>query len=189
MWTSVGSCSPPSQVARATVFNCNVPLHVPVDRVRFQVDPKQVNFRRAVAVSDASDHHYGASGEITRVRMNRAGTTVVSEEMDVPIASRFRTTEDHRGQRRQSDLWRSQPCNCCRLSGAYISIRRASLCSGFITATTNFFLRSTTMPGSSKLMRRQLRRSLDPAVKMRRTQVGRMIGHGQSGTKRSCGWQ
>ena len=85
VWTSVGSCSPPSQVARATVFNCNVPMHVPVDRVRFQVDPKQVNFRRAVAVSDASDHRYGASGEITRVRMNRGGTTVVSEEMDVPI--------------------------------------------------------------------------------------------------------
>ncbi len=61
------------------------PPHVPVDRVRFQVDPKQVNFRRAVAISDASDHRYGASGEITRVRMNRGGTTVVSEEMDVPI--------------------------------------------------------------------------------------------------------
>jgi hypothetical protein len=85
VWTNVGSCSTPSQVARATVFNCNVPMHVPVDRVRFQVDPKQVNFRRAVAVSDASDHRYGASGEITRVRMNRGGTTVVSEEMDVPI--------------------------------------------------------------------------------------------------------
>jgi hypothetical protein len=85
VWTSVGSCSVPSQIARTTVVNCNVPAHVPVDRVRFQIDPKQVNFRRAVAVSNASDHRYGASGDITRVRMNRAGTTVVSEEMDVPI--------------------------------------------------------------------------------------------------------
>jgi hypothetical protein len=49
------------------------------------VDPRQVNFRRAVMLLDASDHRYGASGEITRVRMNRAGTSVVSEEMDVPI--------------------------------------------------------------------------------------------------------
>ena len=88
VWTSVGSCSAPSQIARTTVVNCNVPAHVPVDRVRFQVDPKQVNFRRAVAVSNASDHRYGASGDITRVRMNRAGTTVVSEEMDVPIGGR-----------------------------------------------------------------------------------------------------
>jgi hypothetical protein len=88
VWTSVGSCSAPSQIARTTVVNCNVPTHVPVDRVRFQVDPKQVNFRRAISVSDASDHRSGASGEITRVRMNRGGTTVVSEEMDVLIGGR-----------------------------------------------------------------------------------------------------
>ena len=103
VWTSVGSCSAPSQVARTTVFNCNLPMHVPVDRVRFLVDPKQVNFRRAVAVSDASDHRYGASGEITRVRMNRGGTTVVSEEMDVPVVDHGAgPAKDHRGQRRQS---------------------------------------------------------------------------------------
>jgi len=88
VWTSVGSCGPPSQIARTTVISCNTPLHVPVDRVRFQVDPKQVNFRRAVVLSDASDHYYGASGDFTRVRMNRGGTTVVSEEMDVPIGGR-----------------------------------------------------------------------------------------------------
>jgi hypothetical protein len=88
VWTSVGSCSAASQIARTTVVNCNVPTYVPVDRVRFQVDPKQVNFRRAISVSDASDHRSGASGEITRVRMNRGGTTVVSEEMDVPIGGR-----------------------------------------------------------------------------------------------------
>jgi hypothetical protein len=87
VWTGVGSCGAPSQVARTTVISCNAPLHVPVDRVRFQVDPKQVNFRRAIVLSDASDHYYG-TGEITRVRMNRAGATVVSEEMDVPIEDR-----------------------------------------------------------------------------------------------------
>jgi hypothetical protein len=85
VWMSVGSCSASSQIARTTVVTCSVPLHIPVDRVRFQVDGKQVNFRRAVAISDASDHRYRASGEITRVRMNRGGTTVVSEEMDVPV--------------------------------------------------------------------------------------------------------
>jgi hypothetical protein len=88
VWSSVGSCGAPSQIGRTTVVNCMVPTHVPVDRIRFQVDRKQVNFRRVVAVSDASDHRYGASGEITRVRMNRGGTTVVSEEMDVPTGGR-----------------------------------------------------------------------------------------------------
>jgi Protein of unknown function (DUF3999) len=87
VWTGVGSCRAPSQIARTTVISCNAPLHVPVDRVRFHVDPKQVNFRRAIVISDASDHYYGTH-EITRVRMNRAGTTVVSEEMDVPIEDR-----------------------------------------------------------------------------------------------------
>jgi hypothetical protein len=87
VWTGVGSCGAPSQIARTTVITCNAPPHVPVDRVRFQVDPRQVNFRRALVISDASDHYYG-TGEITRVRMNRAGTTVVSEGMDVPIEDR-----------------------------------------------------------------------------------------------------
>lgn len=86
-WTTVGSCGAPSQLARATVFNCKAPAHVPVDRVRFQVDPKQLNFRRAVALSDASDRYYG-TGEVTRVRMNRGGTSVVSEEMDVQLGGR-----------------------------------------------------------------------------------------------------
>jgi Protein of unknown function (DUF3999) len=84
VWTSVGACGLASQIALTTVVNCTLPAHVPVDRMRFQVDPKQVNFRRTVAVSDASDH-YEARGDITRVRMNRAGAMVISEEMDVPI--------------------------------------------------------------------------------------------------------
>jgi hypothetical protein len=84
-WTSVGSCGAPSQKARTTTINCESPDKVPVDRIRFQVDPKQINFRRAVTFSDSSGR-YENGGEITRVRLNRAGTTVVSEEMDVQIA-------------------------------------------------------------------------------------------------------
>lgn len=99
VWTSVGSCGPPSQVARTTVIICNSPVRVPVDRVRFRVDPRQVNFRRAVVLSDSSERQYGTGGEITRVRINRGGTTVVSEEMDVPIArqssGRMKVTVDN----------------------------------------------------------------------------------------------
>lgn len=83
VWTNLGSCGAPAQAARTTVITCNSPARVPVDRVRFRVDPKQVNFRRAVVLSDPSGRHYGTGGEITRVRMNRAGTTVISEELDV----------------------------------------------------------------------------------------------------------
>ena len=46
---------------------------------------EQVNFRRAVTVTDSTGR-YESGGEITRVRLNRAGTTVVSEELDLGIA-------------------------------------------------------------------------------------------------------
>jgi hypothetical protein len=85
VWVNVGSCGTPLQKQRTTVITCESPVRVPVDRIRFQVDPKQVNFRRAVTVSNSTGR-YESSGEITRVRLNRAGTTVVSEEMDLPIA-------------------------------------------------------------------------------------------------------
>jgi len=88
VWTSVGFCGAPSQVARTTVISCSVPPHVPVDRVRFSIDPSKVNFRRGVVLSDANDRRYRLGGDITRVRMNRAGTVVVSEELDVPVSGR-----------------------------------------------------------------------------------------------------
>jgi len=84
-WSSVGSCGTPAQMQRTTVINCEWPLRVPVDRIRFDVGPKQINFRRAVTLSESAGR-YETSGEITRVRLNRAGTTVVSEEMEVPLA-------------------------------------------------------------------------------------------------------
>jgi hypothetical protein len=83
-WTEVGSCGIPQQKQRATVITCQAPLRVPADRIRFQVDPGQVNFHRGVIVTDSNGRRETA-GEITRVRLNREGTTVVSEEMDLPI--------------------------------------------------------------------------------------------------------
>ncbi len=84
VWTSIGSCGTPVQDARTTVIVCKSPPHVPVDRVRLQVDPKQVNFRRAVRVTDEAGHECG-TGEIRRVRIGRTGATVVSEELDVSL--------------------------------------------------------------------------------------------------------
>jgi len=84
-WSRMGSCGAPAQMQRTTVINCEWPLKVPLDRVRFEVDAKQINFRRVVALTESADR-YESSGEITRVRLNRAGTTVVSEEMDVRVA-------------------------------------------------------------------------------------------------------
>jgi hypothetical protein len=84
-WSNVGSCGTPTRMLRTTVINCEWPLKVPLDRVRFEVDAKQINFHRAIILTESADR-YESSGEITRVRLNRAGTTVVSEEMDVRVA-------------------------------------------------------------------------------------------------------
>jgi Protein of unknown function (DUF3999) len=99
VWTTVGSCGVPAQVARTTVITCNAPSQVPVDRVRFGVDAKQVNFRRPVTLADASNSHYETTGEVSRVRMNRGGAAIVSEEMDVPVtgqsSGRVKVTVDN----------------------------------------------------------------------------------------------
>ena len=87
IWTNVGSCGAASQRQRTTVITCAAPPKIPLDRMRFQIDPGQMNFRRRVSISDAQEL-FTSSGEIGRVRLNRTGTTVVSEEMDVQIAGR-----------------------------------------------------------------------------------------------------
>ena len=81
-WTKVGSCSAPQQKPRATVVVCEAPPRVPLNRIEFRVEPSQVNFRRVVTVLDAKGIQQ-ASGEISRVRVNRAGTLVTAEELFV----------------------------------------------------------------------------------------------------------
>jgi hypothetical protein len=84
-WTRIGSCSAPQQKQRATVIVCDVPAKVPLNRILFQVAPGQVNFRRSVSVEDANGTQ-DASGELSRVRINRAGTLVTAEEMAISMA-------------------------------------------------------------------------------------------------------
>jgi hypothetical protein len=95
-WTKVGFCKPPEQQPRVTVIVCNVPPKVPLNRIQFQVAANQVNFRRAVTVEIATasaeqnaEAFRQATGEISRVRVNRAGTLVTAEEMAVSIPVGF----------------------------------------------------------------------------------------------------
>ena len=83
-WINVGACAVPEQRDRATVIYCDLPEKVSLNRILFQVDSSQVNFRRALSVFDAKGLRVGA-GEITRVRINRAGTLVTSEDLAVSI--------------------------------------------------------------------------------------------------------
>jgi hypothetical protein len=83
-WTKIGSCSAPQQKPRTTVIMCNVPEKVPLNRILFQIAPGQVNFRRPVTVEDANGLQM-ASGEISRVRLNRAGMLVIAEELAISM--------------------------------------------------------------------------------------------------------
>jgi len=84
-WTRVGSCAAPRQQQHLTVIACNLPERVPLNRIAFQIAPAQVNFRRTVSVEDAKGLQI-ASGEISRVRVNRAGTLVTNEDLAVGIS-------------------------------------------------------------------------------------------------------
>ena len=83
-WTNVGSCAAPQNEPHVTVISCNLPEKVPLSRIRFHVDPAQVNFRRSVTLEDAKGRQF-AGGEISRVRINRAGTLVNDEELSLNV--------------------------------------------------------------------------------------------------------
>jgi len=75
-----------SREGKATVLTFTVPENVPVDRVTFDIDPAQHNFRRSVQVTDDKDAYIG-SGEIDRIHMVRSGEKIDSDEHDVSFSA------------------------------------------------------------------------------------------------------
>jgi hypothetical protein len=85
LWTKSGTCSAPQQKNHLTIISCNIPERVPLNRIRFHLDPAQVNFRRTVIVEDAHGIQI-ASGEITRVRIKRGDTLVTNEDLSIGVS-------------------------------------------------------------------------------------------------------
>ena len=83
-WTKIGSCAAPQQKQRMTIITCTVPERVPLARVDFEIAPSQINFRRIVTIEDSKGQQV-SSGEISRVRVNRAGTLVTNEQLSVNV--------------------------------------------------------------------------------------------------------
>jgi hypothetical protein len=82
-WTRAGSCAvAPQAKQRKTEIACEIPARVPLNRILLHVDPAQVNFRRTVSIEDSKGTQI-ATGEISRVRVNRAGTLVTNEQLAV----------------------------------------------------------------------------------------------------------
>jgi len=84
-WISAGSCTPGPAAPKQSVFNCAIVQGVPVERLTFDLPASAVNFNRAVSVSGESGTQ---AGSISRVRINRAGQSVVSEQVSVDLYSR-----------------------------------------------------------------------------------------------------
>jgi len=71
---------------KRTLLTFTVPKNVPINRVTFEIDPAQPNFRRAVQVMGEKDVYLG-SGEIDRVHMVRSGRKIDSEDYDVSFSA------------------------------------------------------------------------------------------------------
>ena len=80
LWTDAGVCHSQGESKHATVFTCEVAPSMPIDRIRFEVPAGRVNFRRPVSVVNDKGVQM-AAGSISRIRMKRAGTTVVSDDL------------------------------------------------------------------------------------------------------------
>jgi hypothetical protein len=91
LWTDAGSCRVSGEQKRSTVISCEVPPAMPIYRIQFDVPAARVNFRRTVTVAGEKGTQV-ASGSVSRIRMNRGGTTVVSEDLVVSVF------DDHSGR-------------------------------------------------------------------------------------------
>jgi len=83
-WTITGSCTAPVQKQHLTVITCTILRGPPVERILLQVPPDQVNFHRTVSVEDGKGHQM-FGGEVSRVRINRAGVLVTDEDLSLKI--------------------------------------------------------------------------------------------------------
>jgi hypothetical protein len=84
VWSNAGTCRSGAQ-AKDTTFICEDSTGTPVDHLEFQMASATLNFRRTVTVTDAKGSVI-AIGEISRIRILRAGQSVVSENLGVELS-------------------------------------------------------------------------------------------------------
>jgi hypothetical protein len=84
-WAPAGTCPRSSGPAHQTTFSCSILSGVPAERIAFALPDSTANFNRTVRVS--GDNGEFARGAISRVRVNRGGRTVVSENLSLDLDS------------------------------------------------------------------------------------------------------
>jgi hypothetical protein len=86
-WSPAGDCKPISGAPKETAFECSLFDGVPLERLAFDVPSSTVNFNRTVVVSEKNGSEL-ERGSISRVRLNRAGQSVVSEDLTLELYRR-----------------------------------------------------------------------------------------------------
>jgi hypothetical protein len=93
-WVHAGSCAAAQEKPRRTEIDCEIPPNVPLNRVLFEISPAQINFRRTVSVIDAKGEQI-ASGDISRVRVNRGGMLVTNEALAISVSGTMADGSGH----------------------------------------------------------------------------------------------
>jgi hypothetical protein len=97
-WSQAGNCSELAGAPKQSVFDCQIVDGVPVDRITVDLPASALNFNRTVTVSDEKGNDV-ERGSISRVRMNRGGQSVTSEELAIELslrtAKRIRVTVEN----------------------------------------------------------------------------------------------
>jgi hypothetical protein len=83
-WSQAGNCTLASGDPKQSVFDCSLSAGMPVERLAFDLPATAVNFNRTVVVSDEKGNEL-ERGSISRVRMNRAGQIVISEDLAIDL--------------------------------------------------------------------------------------------------------
>ena len=83
-WTTAGQCNRAAPQPKRTIYQCPISIGMPIERVRFSIPPSSVNFNRTVVCSDETGNEL-ERGADSRVRMNRGGQTVTSEDLDIDL--------------------------------------------------------------------------------------------------------
>ena len=86
-WSAAGECKPSTGGPKETLFECSRFDGVPLERLAFDVPANTINFNRTVVISEKQGNEMGR-GSIRRVQLNRAGQSVVSEDLTLELYGR-----------------------------------------------------------------------------------------------------
>jgi Protein of unknown function (DUF3999) len=84
VWREVRSEPTQEQKGRDTVFTFSIPKNVPVERIRFDIDPAQQNFQRGVEIQSERERPV-ESGELSRIRMQRNAQKIDVDETSLAV--------------------------------------------------------------------------------------------------------